>query len=104
MDAIERRGLTLIWAVTLYGAADTVSTVLRNVVRQLETPDQLRGRMAGVNMMFFMGGPQLGEMEAGLVANWLGAVASVVSGGLGSLVATGWVAGTTPDLRRYRRY
>ena len=127
VDAIERRGLTLIWAVTLYGAAtvvfglsrsfgltllclavsgaaDTVSTVLRNVVRQLETPDQLRGRMVGVNMMFFMGGPQLGEMEAGLVANWFGAVASVVSGGIGSLIATGWVAGTTPDLRRYRRY
>ena len=127
VDAIERRGLTLIWAVTLYGAAtvvfglsrsfgltllclavsgaaDTVSTVLRNVVRQLETPDELRGRMVGVNMMFFMGGPQLGEMEAGLVANWFGAVASVVSGGIGSLIATGWVAGTTPDLRRYRRY
>ena len=39
--------------------------VIRNIVRQLETPDRLRGRMIGVNMVFFMGGPQLGELEAG---------------------------------------
>jgi MFS family permease len=127
VDAIPRRGLTLLWAVAVYsgatvvfgvsrsfwltmaclavsGAADTVSTVLRNVVRQLETPDHLRGRMVGVNMMFFMGGPQLGELEAGLVANWWGAVASVVSGGIGSLAATAWVAATTPALRRYRKH
>jgi hypothetical protein len=81
-----------------------VSMVLRNIVRQMETPDHLRGRMVGVNMVFFMGGPQLGELEAGLVANWLGPVVSVVSGGLGSLVATGWVAATTPALRRYTRH
>ena len=46
--------------------------VIRNIVRQLETPDRLRGRMIGVNMVFFIGGPQLGEIEAGAVANWLG--------------------------------
>jgi len=75
--------------------------IIRNVVRQLETPDRLRGRMIGVNMVFFMGGPQLGELEAGLVANWLGATFSVVSGGVGCLIATAWVAGATPALRRY---
>ena len=60
--------------------------------------------MIGVNMVFFMGGPQLGELEAGAAANWLGAVFSVVSGGAGagSLVATAWVAATTPALRHYR--
>ena len=42
--------------------------VLRNVIRQLGTPDHLRGRMIGINMVFFQGGPQLGELEAGLVA------------------------------------
>ena len=52
------------------GAADTVSTVFRNLIRQLETPDGLRGRMVGVNMVFFIGGPQLGELEAGLLAQW----------------------------------
>jgi hypothetical protein len=85
------------------GAADTVSTVFRNLIRQLETPDHLRGRMTGVNMIFFMGGPQLGELEAGLVANWLGPVLSVVTGGIGCLIATAWVAATTPRLRAYTR-
>jgi hypothetical protein len=77
--------------------------VFRNLIRQLETPDHLRGRMLGVNMVFFMGGPQLGELEAGLVANWLGAVTSVVSGGVGCLLATAWLAVSTPALRNYRR-
>jgi hypothetical protein len=77
--------------------------VIRNIVRQLETPDRLRGRMMGVSMVFFMGGPQLGELEAGVVANWLGASFSVISGGLGCLIATAWVAASTPALRRYGR-
>jgi len=125
-ERIDRRGATLLWAVALFGVAtvgfgisrsfwltffclamtgatDTVSMVIRNIVRQLETPDRLRGRMTGVNMVFFMGGPQLGELEAGAVANWFGATVSVVSGGIGCLVATLWVALSTPTLRRYRR-
>jgi MFS family permease len=89
--------------LALSGAADTVSMVLRNIIRQMITPDRLRGRMTSVNMIFFMGGPQLGELEAGLVANWFGAPLSVVSGGLGCLVATGVIAMTTPAVRRYRR-
>ena len=65
------------FCLALSGAADTVSTIIRNVIRQLETPDHMRGRMTGVNMIFFMGGPQLGELEAGLVPNWFGAAFSV---------------------------
>ena len=125
-NRIERRGRTLLWAVAGYGlatvvfglsrsfwltflclaltgATDTVSMVIRNIVRQLETPDRLRGRMTGVNMVFFQGGPQLGELEAGAVANWLGPTVSVVSGGIGCLIATGWVAAAMPALRNYRR-
>jgi MFS family permease len=75
----------LMLAIT--GAADTVSTVIRQTIRQLITPDRLRGRMTSVNMIFFMGGPQLGELEAGLVAGWAGAPFSVVIGGVGCLVA-----------------
>ncbi len=126
IEAIDRRGATLLWAVVghglatavfgvsrsfwltfgclaIIGATDTVSTVIRNIIRQLETPDRLRGRMTGINMVFFQGGPQLGELEAGAVANWFGAPFSVVSGGIGCLVATGWVAWATPMIRRYRR-
>jgi MFS family permease len=126
IERIDRRGLTLLWAVAVYGAAtivfglsrtfwltfaclaatgaaDIVSTVIRNIVRQLETPDHLRGRMIGVNMVFFMGGPQLGELEAGLVAQWLGATVSVVSGGIGCLVALASIAAATPALRAYRK-
>jgi MFS family permease len=125
-ERIRRRGVTLLWAVGLFGiatigfglsrsfwltffclamtgATDTVSMIIRNIVRQLETPDRLRGRMTGVNMVFFLGGPQLGELEAGAVANWLGATFSVVSGGVGCLLATGWIAATTPALRHYTK-
>lgn len=124
-EHIERRGLSIIWSVVGHGlativfglsrsfwltfvclaavgATDTVSTVLRNIIRQLETPDRLRGRMIGVNMVFFMGGPQLGELEAGAVANWFGAPFAVVTGGIGCVVATLWTAAATPRLRRYR--
>jgi MFS family permease len=125
-DRIDRRGWALLWAVVghglatmlfgvatgfwvafiglaLTGATDTVSMVIRNIVRQLETPDRLRGRMTSINMVFFAGGPQLGELEAGLVASWRGAPFSVISGGIGCLLATAWIALTTPALRHYRR-
>ncbi len=75
----------LMLAIT--GAADTVSTVLRQTIRQLATPNELRGRMTSINMIFFMGGPQLGEVEAGLVATLVGAPLAVVTGGVGSLLA-----------------
>jgi hypothetical protein len=101
-------GLSTNFALTfaclaLTGAADTVSMVLRNIIRHLATPDRLRGRMTSVNMVFFMGGPQLGEFEAGLVAQGFGAVASVVSGGIGCLLATAWIARRTPELVEHRR-
>jgi len=75
----------LMLAIT--GAADTVSTILRQTIRQLATPNHLRGRMTSVNMIFFMGGPQLGEVEAGGVASLIGAPLSVVTGGIGCVGA-----------------
>jgi MFS family permease len=88
-------------ALALTGTADMVSTVIRSTVRQLLTPDAMRGRMVSWNMLFFAGGPQLGEVEAGLLARWLGPVISVVAGGVGCLVAAGAVAWWTPELRRF---
>jgi MFS family permease len=90
----------LLLAVT--GAADTVSTVIRQTIRQLITPDRLRGRMTSVNMIFFMGGPQLGELEAGLVAAAAGAPLSVVLGGVGCLAAVLVTALHARELLNYR--
>lgn len=88
-------------ALTLIGAADAVSTVLRNTIRQLQTPDALRGRMVSINQIFFMGGPQLGEIEAGLVAQAFGVPAAIISGGLGCILAVGLVNRRWPELRRF---
>jgi MFS family permease len=77
---------------------------LAALVRQLETPDGLRGRMISINMVFFMGGPQLGELEAGLVANWAGARFSVITGGVGCIAVTALIAAMTPELRRYKHH
>lgn len=85
----------------LTGAGDTISTVIRGTIRQIMTPDELRGRMVSVNMVFFMGGPQLGELEAGLVAAALGAPFAIVSGGIATVLLTGWIAWQYPRLRRY---
>jgi MFS family permease len=83
------------------GAADTVSTVLRQTIRQLVTPDYLRGRMTSVNMIFFMGGPQLGEFEAGAVAALIGATLSVLTGGVGCLIAVAAAGLWAKSLVRY---
>jgi hypothetical protein len=72
-------------------------------VRQLATPDTMRGRMTGVNMVFFMGGPQLGELEAGLVAQATTAPWSVITGGIGCVLAVAMTAWRTPELRDYRK-
>jgi MFS family permease len=85
----------------LTGAADTISTVIRSTLRQLLTPDHLRGRMTSVNQVFFMGGPQLGELEAGVVASAFGVPFSIVTGGIATIVITLWTAWRYPRLRKY---
>jgi len=83
------------------GAADTVSTVLRQTIRQLVTPNHLRGRMTSINMMFFMGGPQLGELEAGVLAALIGAPLSVIVGGAGSLISAAIAAVKSKSLMEF---
>lgn len=125
LGLVRRQGATVIGAIAVYGvatiafglskifwlsllmlavtgAADTVSTVLRQTIRQLVTPNHLRGRMTSVNMIFFMGGPQLGEMEAGAVAKLIGAPLSVVTGGIGCLVAVVLASKLATNLLNYR--
>ncbi|MBI3723076.1 MFS transporter, partial [bacterium] len=89
--------------LAIYGVSDTVSMVIRNVVRQEVTPDELRGRMISVNMIFFIGGPQLGELEAGLLARFVGVRASVLWGGLACTIVALAYAIRAPWLRRHVR-
>src|SRR5436190_6344276 len=124
IGVLKKQGLTVIVSVGLYGAAtiafgvsrvfwfsmvmmaatgaaDAVSTILRQTIRQLVTPNKLRGRMTSVNMIFFMGGPQLGEVEAGTVAALIGAPLSVVTGGVACVLAAAIVLVKAKSLRRY---
>jgi MFS family permease len=124
MKEIRRQGPVFLWSVVIFGlatvafglsktwqmafaalvfvgAADSVSTIIRNTIRQLQTPDYIRGRMTSINQIFFMGGPQLGEMEAGLAAQLFGAVFAVISGGIGCIVAVIWITRRWPQLRHY---
>ena len=91
-------------SLAMLGASDAVSIVIRFTLVQIETPDEKRGRVSAINYLFVGSSNTLGEFESGLVAAWLGAVPSVVIGGLGSLmVATVWMV-LFPDLRRIDRY
>jgi MFS family permease len=124
-----RQGRVFLWAVVAYGSAtvvfglsrnyaltfvalaatglaDLVSTVVRQIVRQMITPDAMRGRMTSVNMIFFMGGPQLGELEAGLLASLfasaaIGATVSVVSGGVATVLVAALCAWRAKVVRNY---
>ena len=96
------RSLLIAWlALATTGAADGVSTIIRNTIRQLQTPDHIRGRMTSVNQIFFQGGPQLGEMEAGTVAQFFGAPFAVISGGIGCIVGTVLIIRKWPQLTEY---
>lgn len=88
-------------AIATTGAADGVSTIIRNTIRQLQTPDHIRGRMTSVNQIFFQGGPQLGEIEAGLVAQFFGAPFAIISGGIGCILGTLAIAWKWPRLAQY---
>lgn len=84
------------------GAADTVSMVMRQTIRQLNTPDELRGRMTSVTMLFYIGGPQLGEVEAGLLAWAIGIGPSIAVGGVAVIVVAVLTGYLVPSLRNYR--
>jgi MFS family permease len=88
-------------ALILMGAADAVSTIIRNTIRQLQTPDQIRGRMTSINQIFFQGGPQLGEVEAGVVAHLFGVPFAIISGGIGCIAGMFLIILKWPQLRSY---
>lgn len=80
-----------LFALAVTGAADSISVVVRSTLVQLETPNEMRGRVSAVNSIFIGASNQLGEFESGATAAAFGAVGSVVSGGIGTvLIAAAW--------------
>jgi MFS family permease len=121
---VKRQGVTLVTAVVAFGlattlfgftstfwaafialvgigASDSISTIIRNTIRQLATPDYMRGRMTSINQIFFMGGPQLGEVEAGAAAQFFGVPFALISGGIGTIIATGVIVRLWPQLLHF---
>lgn len=90
-------------ALILVGAADMVSVVIRATLVQVGTPDEMRGRVNAVDMIFVGASNELGEFESGLTAQWLGTVPAVVLGGIGAILVTALWAWKFPDLRRSDR-
>jgi MFS family permease len=95
---------TALWlsllALFALGAFDMVSMVIRGALVQLDTPDDMRGRVSAVNAIFINTSNQLGEFESGMLAAWLGAVNATVLGGIGTLLVVGLWMAMFPSLRR----
>jgi MFS family permease len=124
MRTIKNQGAWVIWMIAVYGvatilfgispnfmmaalflaitgAADMISTVLRQTIRQIATPDEMRGRMSSISMLFHMTGPQMGDFEAGVVADAAGTRFSVVLGGVGCMGVSAWYWFRRTALRSY---
>jgi MFS family permease len=86
MFAMSRSFVLSMTLLCILGAADMISVVIRMTIIQLETPDDMRGRVSAVNSLFVSASNQLGDFRAGLVAAWLGTIPAVVVGGLGALL------------------
>lgn len=87
-------------ALTLAGAADMISVIIRSTVLQLATPPEMRGRVSAVNSLFVGASNELGEFESGVTAQWWGAVRATVIGGMGALAVAGMWAAMFPGLRK----
>ena len=97
---------SLVWlsiiALMLVGATDMVSVYVRETLIQVWTPDQVRGRVNAVNMVFIGASNELGEFRAGVMAAWIGTVFAVTFGGIGTMAVAGLWARWFPELRVIR--
>ena len=87
-------------ALTILGASDMISVVIRRVLVLVKTPDEMRGRVSAVESVFIGASNELGEFESGVTAAWFGVVPAVVLGGLGTLAVVGLWVRIFPQLRR----
>src|SRR6266481_3658085 len=98
--AVSRSLIVSLAALFFVGATDMVSVIVRQMLIQLGTPDEMRGRVNAVDMVFIGASNELGQFESGLTAQWFGTVPAVVLGGIGTLVVTALWAWRFPELRR----
>jgi MFS family permease len=98
--AVSRSLVISLAALFLVGATDMVSVIVRQMLIQLGTPDEMRGRVNAVDMVFIGASNELGQFESGLTAQWFGTVPAVVLGGIGTLAVTGLWAWWFPALRK----
>jgi MFS family permease len=89
-----------LFSLIFLGAADMISVIIRATLVQLRTPDEMRGRVMAVDMVFIGTSNELGQFESGLTAQWFGTVPAVLLGGLGTLVVIALWAWRFPELRR----
>jgi sugar phosphate permease len=89
-----------IFFLALSGLFDTVSVIIRGTLKQLLTPDNMRGRVSAISSMFIISSNEIGAFESGLAARLMGLVPSVVFGGIMSIVVAGTTYAVTPNLRK----
>jgi MFS family permease len=97
---ISRNLILSVLCLLLAGAADSVSVIIRHTMVQLSTPDEMRGRVSAVNMVFISTSNEVGQFESGLTAQWFGTVPAVVLGGVGTMLVVGLWAWLFPRLRQ----
>ncbi len=97
---LSRSLILSLFALFLVGASDMVSVVIRSTLVQVQTPDEMRGRVSAVDMIFIGTSNELGQFESGVTAHWFGTVPAVVLGGLGTLAVIAVWAWRFPELRR----
>jgi MFS family permease len=101
--AVSRSFILSLGALVVLGAADVISVVVRQSLVQLQTPDEMRGRVSAVNSMFIGTSNQLGEFESGLTASWFGTVPAVLIGGIGTIAVVALWVRLFPELARADR-
>jgi MFS family permease len=97
---ISKSMILSIVALFMVGATDMVSVIVRGTLIQVATPDEMRGRVNAVDMIFIGASNELGQFESGVTAQWLGSVPAVILGGIGAIVVTGLWAWMFPTLRK----
>ena len=97
---ISRSMILSLIALFMVGATDMVSVIVRGTLIQVATPDEMRGRVNAVDMIFIGASNELGQFESGVTAQWFGSVPAVILGGIGAIVVTGLLAWMFPQLRK----